>query len=191
MKDYTLIPDTDKYNTSGLSDVEIEAARVVKHAVATENMDASILTIKVAGEIGGKRCPLDAKAEIQLAAYIAEIKDAGVRIGLMNIAPDTFNCEMDIYYDPLMTPTSVEQACRDAIQAYVENLPFNGEYTNMQLVDALQEQKDRGVKIVEFKTATSSVAGQSVITSINARCIPAAGYFKLGTVVINMIAYNG
>lgn len=37
-----------------MSDGDIEAARVVKYAAASENADASILTIKVAG--GGRRC---------------------------------------------------------------------------------------------------------------------------------------
>lgn len=49
MKDKTLVPDTDHYDTEGMSDGDIEAARVVKYAAASENADASILTIKVAG----------------------------------------------------------------------------------------------------------------------------------------------
>lgn len=58
MKDYTLITDTDRYDTAGLTDNELETARVVKFAAATENADASILTIKVAGGADGSRAPL-------------------------------------------------------------------------------------------------------------------------------------
>ena len=50
MEDRELIDDTDRYDLSGMSESEISAARVVKHAVATESRDASLLTIKVAGE---------------------------------------------------------------------------------------------------------------------------------------------
>lgn len=189
MKDRTLVPDTDEYDTADMTDEEITAARVVKHAVADESDDASLLTIKVAGEQDGRRCPLDAEAEGQLAAYIAEIKDAGVRTALVNIAPDRFNCELDIYYDPMLLASSVESACRDAIRAYVENLPFNGEYTNMALVDQLQ--KIDGVKIPELRGATTVAASESVVTAIDARCVPAAGYFELGDVKLNMKVYNG
>ena len=72
MKGKTLIADTDRYDTEGMTEDAIAAARVVKHAVAVENRDASLLTIKVAGEKDGKRCRLDAETEAQLAAYIAE-----------------------------------------------------------------------------------------------------------------------
>ena len=56
MKGKTLIADTDRYDTEGMTEDAIAAARVVKHAVAVENRDASLLTIKVAGEKDGKRC---------------------------------------------------------------------------------------------------------------------------------------
>ena len=139
MKNKVLIADTDRYDTEGMSEDDIAAAKVVKHAVAVENNDASILTIKVAGENGGVRQRLDEETETQLAAYIAEFKDAGVRINLVNIDADTFNCEVDIYYDPMLQPEEVEGACRETVRAYIENLLFNGEYTNMALVDELQK----------------------------------------------------
>lgn len=189
MKDRTLIHDTDEYDTADMTDEEITAARVVKHAVADESDDASLLTIKVAGEQGGRRCPLDAQTESQLKAYIAEIKDAGVRTSLVNIAPDRFNCELDIYFDPMLLASAVESTCREAIQNYIENLPFNGEYTNMALVDQLQ--KIDGVRIPELRSATTVAAGESVVTAIDARCVPAAGYFEMGDIKLNMKVYNG
>lgn len=189
MKDRTLLPDTDEYDTADMTDEESTAARVVKHAVADESDDASLLTIKVAGEQGGRRCPLDAQTESQLKAYIAEIKDAGVRTALVNIAPDRFNCELDIYFNPMLLASAVESTCRETIQNYIENLPFNGEYTNMALVDQLQ--KIDGVRIPELRSATTVAAGESVVTAIDARCVPAAGYFEMGDVKLNMKVYNG
>lgn len=188
MKDKVLIADTDEYDTEGMTEDDITAARVVKHAVATENKDASILTIKVAGENGGKRCKLDEDTETQLAAYIGEVKDAGVRINLVNIDADTFNCTVDIYYDPMMLPEEVEAACREAIKNYIENLPFNGEYTNVSLVDRLQAIE--GVKIPELKGATTSANNETALTPIDARYIPVAGYFTTGAITVNMKVYE-
>lgn len=188
MKNKTLVPDTDHYDTEGMSDGDIEAARVVKYAAASESADASILTIKVAGEVGGVRQPLDADTENQLLAYIGEIKDAGVRVNLVNQTADVFHCEVDVYYDAMLLPEAVETQCRDTIRNYIENLPFNGEYSNMALVDELQ--KVEGVRIVEMSGATTEVAGESTPTEINARFTPAAGYFSAGNITINMKSYK-
>lgn len=188
MKDKTLVPDTDHYDTSGMNDGDIEAARVVKYAAASENADASILTIKVAGETGGVRQPLDADTEIQLLAYIGEIKDAGVRVNLVNQTADVFHCEVDVYYDAMLLPETVETQCRETIRNYIENLPFNGEYSNMALVDELQ--KIEGVRIVEMSGATTEVDGESTPTDIDARFTPAAGYFSAGNIIVNMKSYK-
>ena len=188
MKNKTLVPDTDHYDTEGMSDGDIEAARVVQYAAASESADASILTIKVAGDAEGKRQPLDTDTEGQLAAYIAEIKDAGVRVNLVNQTADVFHCEVDVYYDAMLLPEAVETQCRDTIRNYIENLPFNGEYSNMALVDELQ--KVEGVRIVEMSGATTEVAGESTPTEINARFTPAAGYFSAGNITINMKSYK-
>ena len=185
MKDKALIPDTDRYDTTGMSDADITAARVVKHAVAVEG-DNSVLTIKVAGENGGSRGRLDDETQGQLLAYIKEVKDAGVPITLINEDADTFSCRLDIYYDPMMLPEDVEAACREAIEGYIENLPFNGEYTNAALVDRLQAVE--GVKIPEMIGSPTSLAATAGATPtvINARYVPFAGYFVAGEITLNM-----
>ncbi len=188
MKGKTLVADTDRYDTEGMTEDAIAAARVVKHAVAAESADASLLTIKVAGEESGRRCRLDAETEAQLKAYIAEIKDAGVRTALVNTDPDRFSCQVEIYYDPMLVAETVETACREAVRNYIENLPFNGEYTNMALVDALQAIE--GVRIFEFKGATRVAADETVIVPINARCVPVAGYFTMEDVQLTLKAYG-
>lgn len=188
MEDRELAGDTDRYDVRGLNDSEIAAARVVKHAVATESRDASLLTIKVAGESGGKRRPLTSVQEEKLRAYIGEIKDAGVRVALVNMEADTFNCTVDVYYNALLEPERVKSDCEEAITNYIENLPFNGEYTNMALIDALQQIE--GVKIAELRSSEAQGVNEQTATIINARQTPAAGYFKPGKITVNMQAYD-
>lgn len=186
MQDCTLKPDTDVYDTSGMSEAAVEAAKVVKHAVATESANASLLTIKVAGGTAGGRAPLPAAAETQLLAYLREIKDAGVCISLVNDAANAFNCRVDVYYDPQKLPETVQQDCMAAVKDYIENLPFDGEYSNMALVDALQAVG--GVEVVELKSAAYMQDGATI--AIDAACTPPAGYFGIGTVVINMVVHE-
>lgn len=183
----TLVEDTDQYDTSNMTEEDIAAARVVKHATANEDTNTSVLTIKVAGETGGVRSPLAAAVATQLSAYIAEVKDAGVKITLVNQTPDVLNCTLDIYYNPLLTAEEVQTACRAAIDDYVANLPFNGEFTPMALVNVLQAVE--GVKVVSFTSATAQGIGDSEPVQISGRYTPAAGYFTAGTVSLNMVAY--
>ena len=189
MADKELERDSDSYDTTGMSEGEVTAARVVKHTVATESRDASLLTIKVAGESGGQRGPISDVYERQLRAYISEIKDAGVRVSLVNMEPDVFNCSVDVYYNAMLQPGNVRAACEDVIRDYIENLPFNGEYTNMALVDRLQVVE--GVEIVELRGSSAQAANESTVTQINARLTPAAGYFRPGAITVNMKAYDG
>ena len=180
--------DSDTYDTTGMSEGDIAAARVVKHGVAMESKDASLLTIKVAGESGGERKPITAEQEKQLKAYINEIKDAGVRTALVNMEGDTFGCTVDVYYNAMLEPGAVQRDCVATICDYIENLPFNGEYTNMALVVRLQEVE--GVKIVELRESHARAANESTTTEINARLTPAAGYFRPGEITVNMKAYD-
>lgn len=182
MKGKVLLPDSDEYDTSTMSEEEIAATRVVKHAVAVESRETSILTVKVAGESDGRRAPLDEETVQQLEAYFAEIKDAGVRINVVNKEGDPFSCEVDIYYDAMLTPETVKNDCEAAIKSYIENIPFNGEYTNMALVDTLQGVD--GVKVVELTRASTGGA------AINARYVPDAGYFRVDTLTLNLKVYN-
>lgn len=188
MADKELIPDSDGYDISGLTESDIKNSRVVKHCVAMESRDASLLIVKVAGENGGIRTPISDRNETQLLRYLSEIKDAGVRISLVNMEADQFNCSVDIYYNALLNPEEVKRNCESAIKNYIENLPFNGEYTNMALVDTLQEID--GVRIVELQSSSALAANQSTTSAINARLTPAAGYFKPGDIIINMRAYD-
>lgn len=184
MKGKELVQDADYYDTSDMSDADIEAARVVKHVVAVERSDTSILTIKVRG-VNGR---LDDETEGQLKRYIDEIRDAGIKYNLVNTDPDTFNCEVDVYYNPLLLPEMIQEACVLAITDYINNLPFNGQYTNMEMIDRLQVIE--GVRIVEFVSASSHPATAQVAIPINGFCIPEAGYFVPKTITVNMKIYE-
>ena len=184
MKDKVLIQDTDKYDTTGMDEESINAARVVKHAAVSEAADTSRLTIKVAGETNGKRAPIASAEEVQLQAYLQEIKDAGVLFTLVNMAPDFFKCEVDIYYNPMKDPNTVQYDCEQAIKDYIENLPFNGEFSNMALVDTLQAID--GVRIAELKNSESASSANGTYSAIDAHAVPVAGYMEAKQLLLNM-----
>jgi hypothetical protein len=131
----SLITDTDRYNNTGLTDAQIEDLQVVKYC-ATEEYN-SVLRIKVAKGAPGAREVLSAAEAAGLEAYLNEIKDAGVMINIINQQADKFSCKMLVLYNP-MALDPANKTVENTIKEFVSNLDFNGEYSNMALIDHLQ-----------------------------------------------------
>jgi len=174
-------------NESGEYDVVDESLRVVKHAVAIDDANNKTLLLKVAGDDGGGRAPLPPAQETSLREYISRIKYAGVSTTLTNEEGDRYDCEVKVYYDPLSDEEPMRSLCDAAIRGYIQNLPFNGEYSNMAMVDALQAVP--GVKVVgevKARYTNASVSDSPIADKIQ----PNAGYFAPGEITIEMEPYG-
>lgn len=173
----SLIEGTDQYDDTGLTDEDIAARRIVHFAAATE-AEATIY-IKVAHDSGGTKTPLTADQLAGLQAYIAEVKDAGVRVDIINEEASHLQLNIVIYYDPMvlnaegMNLQTGEYPVNDAIKSYIENLPFNSEYSNTALTDVLQQVE--GVRIPEIKEAVEVHGDQP--DPIDVKTIPYSGYY--------------
>lgn len=177
-----LIDGTDQYDDTGLTDEDIADRQVVHFAAATET--AATIYIKVATEQGNTKKPLTTAQLNGLQAYIAEIKDAGVRVNIINEAACRLRLSLVIYYDPttltydgtnLINLHDGSTPVADTIRDYIENLPFNGEYSNAALIDSLQ--KVEGVVIPEVTSAEESYDNIN-FTAIDVKAIPFSGYYK-------------
>jgi hypothetical protein len=173
---------TGTYDNSNLSDEEIERRRIVRQAAVTE-VDGR-LTIKLATLTDGKLGPLskDQLNSFNLG-YIPRIKDAGVVIEGESRPPDLLRLELDIWFNPLVLRSdgkridgSSPQPVMDAIVAYLRALPFNGEYSNVKIVDALQ--RIDGVELPVIKSA-SAQWGLFPYVAIDEKYIPSAGYLEI------------
>lgn len=179
-----LEPDSDRYDNTGVSDEDVRGQQVVKYAAVTEK--EAIVYIKVATGEEGARKQLTSEQEDALNAYFNEVKDAGVKLEIVNNPAEEFNLEIDIYYDPQVFNSNLvhnkkgTKTVHDAIAAFVENLPFNGEYRNSALINTLTGLD--GVVMVELKRATAN--GQA----IDAWKKPGSGYFKVNKDQLNIKA---
>ncbi|KAA6335611.1 hypothetical protein EZS27_016178 [termite gut metagenome] len=177
-----LVTDTDYYDVSGMTDEEIAAMRIVKYAAVVEV--GSVVYIKIAGETDGEPAPIPELSYEGFKDYMREVKDAGVMIEVVNEPAEYFRITMTIYYDPMvMDNTGMAFATgatpvQDTIKMFIKNLPFNGEYRNVSLVDALQ--KIEGVVIPELHLAETSRNGAEW-QEVNAKAIPVSGYYKIYT----------
>lgn len=183
-----LVPGEDYYDTSDMSESEIMDAKVVRYCAVTESADSSEITVKMATDTNGVKAPLDEIVLGQVVEYLEQIKDAGVKIVPISMLPYILNCEIDVYYDALLVDTDVQNEVLLAMQGYINNLPFNGTYSNMELVNAIERVE--GVKVVEHKEMLIYNNSGENIATVNGVYVPLPGYMELADdVTINMKPY--
>lgn len=184
---FDLLPDSDKFNNQGHTEEAIEASKIVKYSAVIESKNEGRLIVKIAGEQGEQLQPITDAQKQAFEAYLSEIKDAGVRLSVVNYQPDILHLQMKIVYDPLVLDgngQSILHATKPvetAIKDYLKRLPFNGELVLAHLIDALQQAE--GVKIPHLILAQSknitSGGGYGAFEAIEISKIPTAGYFTI------------
>ena len=179
--------DSDKYNNQWFTEEQIEASKIIKYSAVVESKNEGRLIIKIAGEQGEQLQPITERQKQAFEEYLQEIKDAGVRLSVVNYQPDILHLQMKIVYDPLVLDSngqSITKATKPvemAIKDYLKRLPFNGELVLAHLIDVLQQAE--GVKIphlvlAQSKNITSS-GEYGAFETIDISKIPTAGYFTI------------
>lgn len=113
------------------------------------------LKIKVAKGEPGKREPLSADEQHALEEWMAEEKDAGLKIDIVNITGDDMAVHLTVWYNPLqLIPT--DKPVQSSLKAYVSNLDFDGLLSRNSLVDALREVE--GVEMVRIDSLKTRYA---------------------------------
>jgi hypothetical protein len=146
------------------------------------------LIVKIATETNEQLTPITDDEKESFAYYLSEIRDAGVKITVINYLHDRLNLNLRIYRDPLVIDPNGfsiktgKKPVEDAISEYMKQLPFNGELILAHLVDYLQNVE--GVKIPHVIEASSSWIDPSVnnyglFQPIDVRAIPVSGYFRV------------
>ena len=192
---FDLLPDSDKFNNQGHTEEAIEASKIVKYSAVIESKNEGRLIVKIAGEQGEQLQPITDAQKQAFEAYLQEIKDAGVRLSVVNYQPDVLHLQMKIVYDPLVLDSNGQsiihatKPVEEAIKSYLKRLPFNGELVLAHLIDALQQAE--GVKIPHLVLAQSknitSGGSYGAFETIEISKIPTAGYFTIDN--FNDISY--
>lgn len=194
---FPLFPDSDVFNNAGKTDGQLAASKIIKYSAVTEAETESRLIVKIATEKDGELQPISEGEKAAFDEYISEIKDAGVRITVINYLPDILDLKLQIFYDPLVLTsdgtsiTTAKKPVEDALKAFLKELPFNGELILQSLVDKLQQTE--GVKIVNVTGAASkwidpALNGYGDFENIGVSQVPVSGYFKIENFNIEYIA---
>lgn len=197
----------DYYDTSGMTEADIEKARVVKYAVATE--DNTQVFIKVAARANkGQPTPLQPEDLAGLKYYLSQIKDAGVAIKVLNEPADNMRVELVVLYDPAILMAqpigdgkpdasgyTAIQLLRDgkdviaeAVSNVISKLPFNGEYRNSDLMAALQSVE--GVRVADIVAVEAAAGGSEAYSRVVGYRRPYSGYYALKNLTVKGRAYQ-
>ncbi|SNR16546.1 nucleotidyltransferase [Tenacibaculum jejuense] len=174
--------EKDVYDNDGLTVKQIEDAKVVKYAAVVEIN--SILYVKVAGENNTVRTKLTDTQEAALTQYIKLIRDAGVKVVVINRDADLLQLEIDAYYNPLEIDASGarldgsdNEPLQNKLRQYLKEFEFNGELVLTKLTDQLQQVQ--GIEMPVIKEAFYKFGNQEDWTPINETYQSDAGHMKI------------
>lgn len=110
------------------------------------------LKVKVAKEDQGERVPLSAQEQRAVESWIAEEKDAGLKIDVINMLGDELIVDLSVWYDPLYL-NPVEQPVENALRAFVDDFEFDGLLSRNAIIDVVRTVP--GVELVRIDSMWS------------------------------------
>lgn len=194
MQGQKLVTDCDYYDTEGMTERAIAAAKVVKYAVATESN--TVVYIKVAREVDGNPAALTAGQLEGLTSYMNEIKDAGVSVQLRNEPADQMRISLLIYYDPTLLIIDAngngsqngKDPVRETTKQVIENLPFNGMFRKSDLMAALQALPC--VEVADIKSVKVKPRNGAEWQTVEGYDRPFSGYYSIDALTVDYQPYN-
>jgi hypothetical protein len=176
-----LIAESDNYDNTGLTDLQIAAKKIVSYAAVVEQERG--VRIKVAKTVGDDLAALADEEFSAFSDYMKKIKDAGVKLLITSGPADNLRLVLRIKYNPLVLNSTGARIdgvtmtpVKDAIKTHLKNLPFNGVFSVQKLVDTLQSVE--GVNDLKVDKVQTKY-GALTYTSVDISVIPDAGYLRI------------
>lgn len=184
-----VVPETDYYDNTGLTDEEIAQRRVIKYAKAVEQNFSNGrfgVRIKVAGEdAAGERIqlPIDQLTAARSFWNLPHVKPAGVYTEITSDDADRLKLSVRAYYNPRILNSLGQRLdgtnntpLQNAIDAFLKNLPFNGRFNLTRLQDAMQAVEGiSDPRILDAQTRYAALPWTGVVDE----SIPDSGYLKI------------
>lgn len=183
---------TGEYSGEGYSDAEIEAAQVVSRAavIEVEINNRKHLWIKMAKTENETLVRLNDAERAGVEQYFARIKPAGTKIITFSEKPDDLKLDITFFYNPLVMDENGaridgtdNEPVQTAINGYLKNLKFNGEFILSELVDILQNIEGCADREVYINKAEANYVDPPNWTKIESSYIANSGYMEIATLL--------
>ena len=184
-------PNSDKYARID------ETKQLIRYAVAQEVNNTVLLKVaKYTSKDNKTPTKLSDEEITGFKYYLSQIKDAGVPVAVVSNAPDDMVVSLKIAYNPMtltlqngvLLDTDGNNVVRNAIVQVIENLPFNGDCRNSDILNAVLAIQ--GIDVADIKSVQVKAAGTTVLAKVIGYCTPESGYFRLATLIIDAAPYS-
>jgi hypothetical protein len=172
----------DTYDNSLLTPDQVAAQQIVVAAAAVESPTA--LLIKVVRENAGELTAVTNDQYNAIESYFQEIKDAGIALQLISTDPDKLKLDLEMLYDPqVLDDTGARldgtnsNPVKDAVNAYLRALEFNGRFVLAHLIDAMQAVE--GIHIPTVLSCQAARFDNPSFTNVNVSYDPYSGAMRI------------
>lgn len=194
--------DSDKYDTTGLTDQEIASAKLIANAAPVKMR--GFLRMKVVKMVANELAPLSPAELSSFGTYMNYVTDAGTYVVATSNEADDLKLTLDVYYDNLVMAGDGSRLdgtsstpVLDAIHDYLKSLRFNGSFIESKLEKEIETVE--GVTMVKVVGAWSKYGSYSYdsvnnpnVGVINEIRVADAGYMRLdeGNSIINFKVFS-
>lgn len=163
-----------------------ESQQVVKRCAVVEGAD-SVLTLKVAGLDGaGNPVALTTAHQNGLSSYVTKMRFAGTRYTIVSGNGDILRVAGNVFYDAARDAATLQTQVQVAVERYVSQLPFNGQFLLSKLEDAIQSVD--GVEDVQLVSVQTKTLPGGTYTAIARAHVPLYGYYQIDSTAGNTLA---
>lgn len=179
----------DEWGVVGYALVD-QSKQIVKHASVAETDGTLILKVATIDTETGELEPLNLTTGefLNFQRYMESVKFAGTAIEYRTLPADEVIYGIDVYYDPLYLPATVQVAIEAKLQAFRTEISFNARLYKSDFVNAILSVE--GVKTVKV-TAMIVTPSEGDPIALDVFLELESGYFNFSEEsVINMINVN-
>lgn len=184
---YTLA--VDEWGVVGYDTADTDA-QIVKRAAVSESAGTVIIKVAKINSDTDELEPLSLTdgEYLNFQRYMDALKFAGTAVEYRSLEADTVFYDIDIYYDPLYLPATVQSSVLTALSTFRTEMGFDARLYKSAFIDAIQALS--GVKTVKVNSMTiTSSEGETVTLDVFEEL--ESGYFNFSEdSVITMINVN-
>jgi len=196
------LSDSDQYDTSGLTEEQINSARIIANAAPVKMQGH--LRMKVVKKVGEELNPLTPTELNAFVSYMNYVTDAGTYVIPTTNVADDLKLTINVYYNDLilgadgsrLDGTSLNPVLK-AIKDYLKSIRFNGSFIESNLEKEIEIVEGVNmVKVVgawsKYGTYTYESTDNNNVGKIEEIRVADAGYMKLDeqNTIINFIAFS-
>ncbi len=159
--------------------------RIITQCAVVEGNNGVVIIKLAKGDVGSLEALTNPEKD-GATSYVKKRRMAGMRFSIVTGDGDIIRIEATVYFDAVYTQPVVSAAVQAAVVAYLEGLPFNGEFLVSKLTDSIQSVA--GVNDVVIVTVQTKTSIGGTYEQVIRNHVPLYGYYKVDSTAGNTLS---